>query len=132
MSRTVAARAVLDNNDLNLRPGMYASAEIMTQPIADAIQVPREAVIDTGERQIVFVVQSNGHFEPRNVRMGITGSDGRVEILEGLSKGETVVTSGQFLLDVESRTTEAIDKLRGASNPSPTTTPTTGSMGGRP
>jgi Cu(I)/Ag(I) efflux system membrane fusion protein len=74
--------------------------------------VPREAVIDTGTRQIAFVALGEGHFEPRKVRMGMMGDDDRVQILEGLAPGETVVTSGQFLLDVESRTTEAIDKLR--------------------
>jgi membrane fusion protein, copper/silver efflux system len=117
MSRTVVARVTLDNADQVVHPGMYASATIVTKPIEDAIQVPREAVIDTGTSQLAFVVRDAGHFEPRNVRMGISGNDGRVQILEGLSSGETVVTSGQFLLDVESRTTEAVDKLMEASNP---------------
>ena len=76
------------------------------------MQVPREAVIDTGTRQIVFVAQTEGRFDPRKVRMGVNGDDGHVQILEGLAPGETVVTSGQFLMDVESRTTEAIQKLR--------------------
>ena len=117
MSRTVTARAVLDNGGLLLRPGMYASAEIVTRPVDDAIQIPREAVIDTGARQLVFVAQPAGHFEPRDVRMGPLGSDGEVQILSGILPGETVVTSGQFLMDVESRTTEAIDKLRAGPMP---------------
>ena len=112
LTRTVMARATLDNPDGSLRPGMYASAAIQTRPVEAAIQVPREAVIDTGTRQIAFVALAGGHFEPRDVRMGVGGDDGRVQILTGLSPGETVVTSGQFLLDVESRTTEAIEKLR--------------------
>jgi RND family efflux transporter MFP subunit len=111
-SRTVLARVELDNPIHELSPGMYATANIITKPLADAVWVPREAVIDTGTRQIAFVVVSPGHFEPRKVRMGIVADDDRVQILEGLAPGETVVTSGQFLLDVESRTTEAIDKLR--------------------
>ena len=101
----------LDNPDFELKPGMYATAEIVTQPVADAIQVPREAVIDTGTRQIVFVAEGDGHFTPRKVRMGMTGDDDQVQILEGLAPGETVVTSGQFLMDVESRTIEATQKL---------------------
>jgi membrane fusion protein, copper/silver efflux system len=118
MARTSTVRVTLDNPDMKLRPGMYATAKIITQPVADAIQVPREAVIDTGTKQIAFVVQSEGHFAPRKVRMGIFGDDDRVQILEGLTPGETVVTSGQFLLDVESRTTEAINKLRSKSSES--------------
>jgi len=75
------------------------------------VLAPREAVIDTGTRQIVFIVASQGHFEPREVHMGVVGDDDLVQILDGLSPGETVVTSGQFLMDVESRTTEALQKL---------------------
>lgn len=117
MSRTAMARTVLENSELSLRPGMYASAAIVTKPVADAIQVPREAVIDTGTRQIAFVADAEGHFQPRVVHMGVVSDDGRVQILDGLSPGEAVVTSGQFLLDVESRTTEAVEKLRSSSAP---------------
>ena len=123
MSRSVTARATLDNPDQTLRPGMYASATIRTRPVADAVQVPREAVIDTGTRQVAFVVRPAGHFEPRVVHMGADGDDGRVQILDGLTPGETVVTSGQFLLDVESRTAEAIDRLRATTGPPPMMAP---------
>ena len=111
MTRTFTVRLVLDNPDFALRPGMYATAEIKSQPVADAILAPREAVIDTGDRQIAFVADVNGHFLPRKVRMGLFGDDDRVQILEGLAPGEMVVTSGQFLMDVESRTIEAAQKL---------------------
>ncbi|MGB8989320.1 MAG: efflux RND transporter periplasmic adaptor subunit [Candidatus Sulfotelmatobacter sp.] len=115
MTRTATVRILLDNPNHELSPGMYATANIMTMPVADAVWVPREAVIDTGTRQIAFVALTQGHFEPRKVRMGVMGDDDRVQILEGLAPGEMVVTSGQFLLDVESRTTEAINKLRQSS-----------------
>lgn len=111
-SRTVLARVTVDNPIHELSPGMYATANIITRPVSDAVWVPREAVIDTGTRQVAFVVMSEGHFEPRTIRMGLVGDGDRVQILEGLAPGEVVVTSGQFLLDVESRTVEAIDKLR--------------------
>ncbi len=117
MTRTLTARATLDNPDGVLRPGMYASAAIRTRPVEAAVQVPREAVIDTGVRQVAFVATGGGHFEPRDVRVGLGGDDGRVQILSGLSPGETVVTSGQFLLDVESRTAEAVDRLRSGAAP---------------
>lgn len=115
MTRTVTVRVALDNPEHQLHPGMYATANIVTKPVADAVLVPREAVIDTGTRQIAFVADSDGHFDPRKVRMGLAGDEDQVEILQGLAPGEQVVTSGQFLLDVESRTTEAIDKLRNGS-----------------
>jgi RND family efflux transporter MFP subunit len=116
MARTATVRVTLDNPAAKLRPGMYATARIITRPVANAIQIPREAVIDTGTRQIAFVARPEGRFEARLVRMGMTGDGEVVEILEGLMPGETVVTSGQFLMDVESRTTEAINKLRGATS----------------
>ena len=110
-TRTLTVRVTLENPDFELRPGMYATVEIKTQPSPDTIQVPREAVIDTGTHQIVFIAESEGHFVPRQVRMGIMGDNDRVQILDGLAPGETVVTSGQFLMDVESRTIEATQKL---------------------
>jgi RND family efflux transporter MFP subunit len=122
MLRTEIVRTILDNRKHELLPGMYATARIATVPVEDAILAPREAVIDTGKRQIVFVADpaDAGHFEPRNVRVGIVGDDGMVQIVEGLAAGDNVVTSGQFLMDVESRTTEAIQKLRSGN---PTTQP---------
>jgi len=110
-SRTLRMRATLDNPDFALRPGMYATAEIGGQPVADATLVPREAVIDTGTRQIAFVAEGGGHFAPRKVRTGLVGDDDKVQILEGLVPGERVVVSGQFLMDVESRTIEATQKF---------------------
>jgi RND family efflux transporter MFP subunit len=112
MTRTLTVRITLDNPNFELKPGMYATVEILTQPSPDAIQVPREAVIDTGTRQIAFVTEDAGHFSPRQVRMGMRGDNDMVEILDGLAPGETVVTSGQFLMDVESRTIEATQKLK--------------------
>jgi RND family efflux transporter MFP subunit len=117
-TRTTTVRVVLDNSNHKLRPGMYATANIVTQPLADSVLVPREAVIDTGTRQIAFVAEGDGRFDPRNVRMGIAGDGDLVQILDGLAPGEKVVTSGEFLMDVESRTTEAIEKLRHAPTPS--------------
>ncbi len=117
MTRTVIVRAAMNNTGHQLHPGMYATVNIYTQPVADAVLVPREAVIDTGTRQIIFVSESEGHFSPRNVTMGVSGDDDQVQILQGIAPGETVVTSGQFLMDVESRTIEAIDKLRRSDAP---------------
>jgi RND family efflux transporter MFP subunit len=113
MTRTLTVRATFDNPEFALKPGMYADANVIAQPVGDAVQVPQEAVIDTGIKQIAFVAESGGHFSPKKVRVGIRADDGRLQIVEGLQVGETVVTSGQFLLDVESRTNA---KLGGGVN----------------
>ena len=70
--------------------------------IGPAIYVPKEAVLDSGTRRLIFVEQSEGVFVPRTVRTGRRLGE-KVEILGGLMEGETVVTSGNFLLDSESR-----------------------------
>jgi RND family efflux transporter MFP subunit len=117
-TRTLRFRASLPNPNFELKPGMFASVRLRSSLPGDVLQVPREAVIDTGEKQFVFVSLADGHFEPRDVTMGVIGDNDQVEILTGLSAGEQVVTSGQFLLDTESRTVEAIQKIRGPQAPS--------------
>jgi Cu(I)/Ag(I) efflux system membrane fusion protein/cobalt-zinc-cadmium efflux system membrane fusion protein len=111
MTRTALARVLVPNGEFLLREGMYAIAEVEVEAFPRAIQVPREAIIDTGARQIAFVALESGHFEPRNVRMGLAARDGMVQVLQGLVPGESVVTSGQFLLDAESRLREAVQKF---------------------
>ncbi|MCC6672321.1 MAG: efflux RND transporter periplasmic adaptor subunit [Planctomycetes bacterium] len=112
-TRTAAVRVVVGNPDGALRPGMYAQVAIEVPLADDAVQVPGEALLDTGTRRIVFVAKALGHYEPREVRAGRAGADGTVEVLAGLVPGETVVASGQFLLDAESRLREAMGKLGG-------------------
>jgi RND family efflux transporter MFP subunit len=109
-TRTATVRARIPNPDLTLRPGMYAIVRVDATVATDALVVPREAVIDTGARQLLFVAPGEGRFEPREVTVGETGDDGGVEVRRGVAEGERVVTSGQFLLDAESRTQEAIRK----------------------
>ncbi|MGH7213692.1 MAG: efflux RND transporter periplasmic adaptor subunit [Tepidisphaeraceae bacterium] len=109
-TRTATVRIALPNPELTLRPGMYATAQIVAELAGDALLAPREAVIDTGTRQIAFVSTGEGRFEPRKVKAGVSSIDGMIQILEGLAPGEQVVTSGQFLLDAESRMREAIQK----------------------
>jgi RND family efflux transporter MFP subunit len=111
-TRTAMVRAWIDNPSLELRPGMYATIEIEVELTPDAVLVPREAVIDTGVRQVAFLSLGGGRFDAREVRMGSPSDDGMVEVLTGLEPGEVVVTSGQFLLDSESRFREAIAKFQ--------------------
>src|SRR5699024_7019999 len=75
--------------------------------------IPNEAIIRTGERNIVFVAKGEGAFEPREVTLGMEGGprNNDIEILEGVQPGEEIVTSAQFLFDSESRLQEAIQKM---------------------
>jgi Cu(I)/Ag(I) efflux system membrane fusion protein/cobalt-zinc-cadmium efflux system membrane fusion protein len=113
-TRTVKVRLSFSNPNLDLKPGMYANVEIESSPVKDVIAVPMEAVLFSGERNLVFVSLGEGRFAPRDVTLGIESGDGYYEIREGLVEGETVVTSGQFLLDSESRLQESIAKMLGS------------------
>jgi Cu(I)/Ag(I) efflux system membrane fusion protein len=98
-SHTLTARIDLPNPGGRLKPGMFASAQFggMSHP---ALLVPSEAVIRTGMRSLVMVAQPGGRYAPAEVKTG-READGKTEILAGLSDGEKVVASGQFLIDSE-------------------------------
>jgi membrane fusion protein, copper/silver efflux system len=127
MTRTAKVRIQIPNEDYRLRQGMYATVDIFAEPTPPALVVPREAIIETGTRQIAFVSLGDGHFEPRELKLGLSGRDGLVQVLGGLAPNEQVVTSGQFLLDSESRLKEAIQKHLSAKlvsgQPSPPAAP---------
>lgn len=99
-TRTLRVRMSIPNPGGSLRPGLYGTAAF-DAVAGEAITVPRDAVIDTGRRQHVFVVEGN-LFVPRLVTVGARMRD-RVEIRAGLREGERIVSSGTFLLDSESR-----------------------------
>jgi RND family efflux transporter MFP subunit len=107
-TRTVKVRVQLANPGYILKPQMFADAQVHVD-YGTQIAVPREAVVDSGAEQQVFVAQAGGVFVPRKVTLGATVDD-QVVVLSGLKAGETVVTSGNFLIDSESR-------LKGAQNP---------------
>jgi Cu(I)/Ag(I) efflux system membrane fusion protein len=100
-TRSVRVRFVVPNAGGTLRPGMYGTASFDAAD-HEALTIPREAVVETGESQHVFVRTSEGGLEPRRVRLGRRLPE-RLEVLEGLSAGEQVVSSGVFLIDSESR-----------------------------
>ena len=110
-TRTVKARIELGNSDLELRPDMYVNVYLRGERVEDALVIPQEAVLHSGERQTVFVALSGGRFEPRRVQTGLQGENGHIEVLQGLFEGEQVVTSAQFMLDSESKLREAIQKM---------------------
>ncbi len=108
-TRTLTARVAVDNSGGELRPGMYATAELQTER-HPALSVPTGAVLPTGTRDIVFVNRGDGRFTPREVRVGARG-DSLVEILAGLKAGDEVVASATYLLDSESNLASAIQGL---------------------
>lgn len=109
-TRTTKVRIVVDNADLLLRPDMFAEVAILTDTRENSIVVPAEAVVRSGGKPQMFVVREPGKFEPRAVVLGVESS-GRVEVISGISEGEEVVTSAQFLVDSESKLREATAKM---------------------
>jgi membrane fusion protein, copper/silver efflux system len=107
-TRTARVRIEVPNPDGRLKIDMYA--DVVFQAGAEkgpVIAVPNSAVIDSGTRQVVLVARGEGRFEPRPVKLGRHG-EGYVEVLEGVSKGEEVVTSATFLIDAESNLKAAL------------------------
>ena len=100
-TRTVKVRMQIANPDFALKPRMFADAQLHVN-YGTKVLVPREAILDSGTEQAVYVVHEGGMFEPRRVTLG-PAFDGNVSILTGLKAGETIVTSGNFLVDSESR-----------------------------
>ncbi len=109
-TRTVQVRMEFENPALKLKPNMYADVVIKTKISDEAILLPSESVIRTGLRNVVITSLGKGKFLPKEIVIG-KESEGFVQVLSGLDEGETVVTSGQFLIDSESNLREAINKM---------------------
>jgi RND family efflux transporter MFP subunit len=114
-TRTVKVRMEFHNPGHILRPGMFATARIVADVGQSAVLVPDSAVLRSGEKNTVFVALDEGRFEPRTVVLGRAGEDNHYEVVSGLSAGERVVASGQFMLDSESQLREAIQKMMGTA-----------------
>jgi RND family efflux transporter MFP subunit len=108
--RTAKVRFELPNSAHNLKLGMYLNVEISASVAKNAVTAPDSAVMDSGERQMVIVDIGNGTFEPREVKVGAM-AEGYYQILEGVSEGESVVTSANFLIDSESNLRAALSAL---------------------
>ena len=100
-TRTVKVRVELPNRGFKLKPGMYGTVTLSTDA-QERLMVPKEAVLDTGVRQLVYLDRGQGVYVPTAVKLGRRSEDA-VEILEGLKEGERVVLSANFLLDAESK-----------------------------
>lgn len=114
-TRTARVRIELANPDNLLKPDMYVDIEIASGSDKPMLAVPENAVVDSGEKQVVIVDRGEGRFEPRAVKTGQRG-DGFVEIRDGLSDGDKIVTSANFLIDAESNLKAALQGLAPAGD----------------
>ncbi len=109
MTRTTRVRIRIDSAEGVLRPDMYVDVEIKTN-LGEVLAVRKDAIFDTGTRQIVFIQTPAGTLEPREVALGARTEDW-VEVRSGLSDGDPVVVSGNFLIDSESRLKAALQNI---------------------
>ncbi|MCX7973693.1 MAG: efflux RND transporter periplasmic adaptor subunit [Candidatus Aminicenantes bacterium] len=105
-NRTVKVRIDLPNPGYRLKPELYGRINIHLK-LGKRLSIPEEAVIDSGQRKIVFVVREGRYFEPREIKLGLKAHE-FYEVLTGLVEGEQIVTSAQFLIDSESRLKTAL------------------------
>lgn len=110
-TRTAQVRLELPNPGGLLKPGMFATVQIVSELEPDALRIPNMAILRSGTKNTVFVARDGGRFTPRTVTLGAAADDDTCQVLSGLSEGERIVTSGQFLLDSESQLREAIQKM---------------------
>jgi len=114
-TRTLKARALVENPEGKLKLEMFANARIDYE-LGEKLAVPGDAVMHAGTRDIVYVVDPNGYFEPKTVKLGAK-AQGYYEVLRGLAPGEEVVTSANFLVDSESKLNAVLNQMADANHP---------------
>lgn len=117
-TRTIKARVELANSGGRLLPGMFVTVNFAPGARKEVLLVPSEAVIQTGKRNVVIVAQGDGRFVPVDVEVGLD-SNGQTEIRKGLTAGQNVVISGQFLVDSEANLKAATTRMSEAVSPQP-------------
>ena len=111
-TRTLRARIELPNPDERLKPGMYATLEFVGEAGGDFVLVPSEGVIRTGTRDVVILALGGGRFRAAEVEVGLERG-GQSEIRSGVQAGDSVVLSGQFLIDSEASLSATVGRLEG-------------------
>ncbi|WP_064706910.1 efflux RND transporter periplasmic adaptor subunit [Rhizobium bangladeshense] len=115
-TRTTKVRIELANPNGLLLANMYADVEIEADAPKPVVSVPSSAVIDTGDRQVVFIDKGDGRFEPKDVSVGVRGGE-HTEILKGIVAGDKVVVAANFLLDAESNLNSALSSMTEEAKP---------------
>ncbi|KWE87003.1 RND transporter MFP subunit [Burkholderia ubonensis] len=113
-SRTLQARLEIDNAALRLTPGMLMRVRVAGQKAVSRLLVPSETVITTGKRSVVIVKNADGRLQPATVTVG-NDIGNETEVLSGLNDGDTVVASGQFLIDSEASLKSVLPRLAGGT-----------------
>lgn len=109
-TRTIKVRFQIDNKNNQLKPGMYVNLELKI-PLGKRLVVPRDAILLTGERNVIFIYQGDGKIEWRDVKLGAR-SGNLVEVIEGIREGEQIITSANFLIDSESQLKAAMGGMQ--------------------
>jgi Cu(I)/Ag(I) efflux system membrane fusion protein len=110
-TRTAKVRFTLENLHEKLKPDMYANVELKI-PLGTRLAIPRDAILESGERHVIFIHHGGGKLEWRNVKLGVQAGDW-VEVVEGLKEGDHIVTSANFLIDSESQLKAAVGGMAG-------------------
>jgi Cu(I)/Ag(I) efflux system membrane fusion protein len=110
-TRTAKVRFELANPGEKLKPDMYANVALKI-PLGTRLAVPRDAIIESGERQLIFIHHGGGKLEWRSVKLGVSAGDW-VEVVEGLKVGDHIITSANFLIDSESQLKAAVSGMAG-------------------
>lgn len=118
VTRTQRARIVLDNPDGDLSSGMFATVQLHPSRGEAVPVVPDDALIATGSQTRVIVAEGDGHFRAVSVRIG-RAAGGYTEVLDGLTGGEKVVVSGQFLIDSEASLSGALERMNAPAKSAP-------------
>lgn len=114
-TKTAKVRIQVRNTaSIELKPDMFATVKIVSPLSIEAVVVPDQAIIRTGERNIAVIALGGGYFDPREVKLGVQ-SDGYVQVLDGIKEGERIVISSQFLIDSESNLKAAVSQMSGHS-----------------
>ena len=117
-TRTIKVRLEVDNAGGLLKPDMYTDVFLHVD-MGDGLIVPDAAVINAGDRRLVFLDRGEGSFEPREVKLGIKVNGSGVQVISGLAVGDRVVTSANFLLDSESSLKAALSGMSSAEKAAP-------------
>src|SRR6266850_436047 len=115
-TRTLTARVAMDNADRRLSPGMFVTVEFTPKATEAQLVVPTEAVITTGERDVVITRDANGRFHVVDVTLG-PEQDGQTVVRSGLDEGQSIVLSGQFLIDSEANLKSTVNRLEAEPKP---------------
>jgi Cu(I)/Ag(I) efflux system membrane fusion protein len=113
-TRTLPVRLRFDNREGLLRPNMFGTVALVPEQTREAVTIPSEAIIQTGRAERVILRTGEGTFKPRLITTGLRdafGEGGRTEVLQGLSPGEEVVASAQFLIDSESSLSAGLTRM---------------------